>query len=119
MFFWHVVCKSMNELRVHVMREFEKQNSGIRVFLKDLANCLVEVWVDFERGHWANVHVPVGKASFSEQQLLENFTALMEAINQARPSAIKGAYIRKVVLCATMGPGIKVDTGQSLALKLD
>jgi large subunit ribosomal protein L1 len=75
--------------------------------------------VEFRLDRTANVHVPVGKASFSEQQLLDNFTALMEAINQAKPSAIKGAYIRKVVLCATMGPGIKVDTGQALALKLD
>jgi large subunit ribosomal protein L1 len=75
--------------------------------------------VEFRLDRTANVHVPVGKASFSEQQLLDNFAALMEAINQAKPTAIKGAYIRKVVLCATMGPGIKVDTGQALALKLD
>jgi large subunit ribosomal protein L1 len=75
--------------------------------------------VEFRLDRTANVHVPIGKASFSEQQLLDNFAALMEAINQARPTAIKGAYIRKVVLCATMGPGLKVDAGQALALKLD
>jgi large subunit ribosomal protein L1 len=75
--------------------------------------------VEFRLDRTANVHVPVGKASFSEQQLLDNFAALMDAINQAKPSAIKGAYVRKVVLCATMGPGIKVDTGQALALKVD
>ncbi len=75
--------------------------------------------VEFRLDRTANVHVPIGKASFSEQQLLDNFSAFMEAINQARPTAIKGVYIRKITLCATMGPGVKVDAGQSLALKLD
>jgi len=75
--------------------------------------------VEFRLDRTANVHVPIGKASFSEQQLLDNFAALMDALNQAKPAAVKGAYIRKVVLCATMGPGIKVDAGQALALKID
>jgi large subunit ribosomal protein L1 len=75
--------------------------------------------VEFRLDRTANVHVPVGKASFSEKQLIENFSALMEAILQAKPAAIKGAYIRKATLCATMGPGIKVDTGQAMQLKVD
>jgi large subunit ribosomal protein L1 len=74
--------------------------------------------VEFRLDRTANVHVPIGKASFSEQQLLDNFAALMEAINQAKPT-LKGVYIRKATLCATMGPGIVVDVGQALALKLD
>ncbi len=56
------------------------------------------------------VHVPVGKASFTEEQLLENFNALMEAINKAKPSAVKGTYLKTVTLTSTMGPGVKVNT---------
>jgi large subunit ribosomal protein L1 len=75
--------------------------------------------VEFRLDRTANVHVPIGKASFSEQQLLDNFAALMESINQAKPAAVKGMYIRKVTLCATMGPGLQVDSTQALALKTD
>ena len=55
------------------------------------------------------VHVPVGKASFTEEQLVENFNALMEAINKAKPAAVKGAYLKSVTLTSTMGPGVKVN----------
>ena len=55
------------------------------------------------------IHVPIGKASFSEEQLGENFKALMEALIKARPSAVKGAYLRSVTVASTMGPGIKVN----------
>lgn len=55
------------------------------------------------------VHVPVGKASFTEEQLVENFNALMEAINKAKPAAVKGAYLKTVTLTSTMGPGVKVN----------
>ena len=75
--------------------------------------------VEFRLDRTANVHVPIGKASFSESQLFENFSALMEAILQAKPSAAKGIYIRKTTLCATMGPGVKVDSTQALQLQLN
>ena len=55
------------------------------------------------------VHVPIGKASFTEEQLDENFKALMEAIVKARPSTVKGAYLKSVTLASTMGPGVKVN----------
>ena len=55
------------------------------------------------------IHVPIGKASFSEEQLLDNFSALMEVIVKARPSAVKGAFLKSVTLASTMGPGIKVN----------
>ncbi|MBP3913011.1 MAG: 50S ribosomal protein L1 [Lachnospiraceae bacterium] len=55
------------------------------------------------------IHVPIGKASFSEEQLKENFDALMEALIKARPSAVKGAYLRTVTMASTMGPGVKVN----------
>ncbi|MCI9138327.1 MAG: 50S ribosomal protein L1 [Lachnospiraceae bacterium] len=56
------------------------------------------------------IHVPVGKASFDEEKLEENFNTLMEAIMKARPSAVKGQFLRSVTLSSTMGPGIKVNT---------
>lgn len=56
------------------------------------------------------VHVPVGKASFTEEALQENFNALMDAIIKARPSALKGQYLRSITLSSTMGPGVKVNT---------
>lgn len=55
------------------------------------------------------VHVPIGKASFSEEQLQENFQTLIEAIVKARPSAVKGQYMRSVTLAPSMGPGVKVN----------
>ncbi|MBD5522379.1 MAG: 50S ribosomal protein L1 [Lachnospiraceae bacterium] len=56
------------------------------------------------------VHVPVGKVSFDEAKLQENFSALMEAIVKAKPSAVKGQYLRSITLSTTMGPGVKVNT---------
>jgi large subunit ribosomal protein L1 len=56
------------------------------------------------------VHVPVGKASFTEEKLKENFDAVMEAIIKAKPSAVKGQYLRSITLTSTMGPGVKVNT---------
>ena len=58
------------------------------------------------------IHVPVGKASFTEQQLQENFDALIEAITKARPSALKGQDLRSVTLTSTMGPGVKVNVAR-------
>ena len=56
------------------------------------------------------IHCPIGKVSFSEEKLEENFRALMEAILKAKPSALKGQYLRSVTLASTMGPGVKVST---------
>jgi large subunit ribosomal protein L1 len=56
------------------------------------------------------IHVPVGKASFSEEQLADNFQTLMSAINKAKPSAAKGQYLKSVTLTSTMGPGVKLNT---------
>ncbi len=58
------------------------------------------------------IHCPVGKASFSEEKLTENFNALMEAIIKAKPSALKGQYLRSISLSTTMGPGVKVSTAK-------
>ncbi len=56
------------------------------------------------------IHVPIGKASFTEEKLADNFQSLMEAIMKARPSAVKGQFIRSCTLASTMGPGVKVNT---------
>ncbi len=58
------------------------------------------------------IHVPVGKVSFDEEKLQENFSALMEAIVKAKPSALKGQYLRSITLATTMGPGVKVNTAK-------
>ena len=58
------------------------------------------------------IHAPVGKASFTEEQLKENFDALMEAIVKAKPSTLKGQYLRSISLAPTMGPGVKVSTAK-------
>ncbi|MCR5267979.1 MAG: 50S ribosomal protein L1 [Lachnospiraceae bacterium] len=58
------------------------------------------------------IHVPVGKASFSEEQLSDNFNTLMEAIVKAKPSVLKGQYLRSITLTSTMGPGVKVSTAK-------
>jgi large subunit ribosomal protein L1 len=55
------------------------------------------------------IHVPIGKASFTEEQLTDNFQTLIEAINKARPSAVKGQFLKSVTIAPTMGPGIKLN----------
>ncbi|MFQ7249528.1 MAG: 50S ribosomal protein L1, partial [Ruminococcus sp.] len=55
------------------------------------------------------IHVPIGKASFSEEKLADNFQTLMGAINKAKPAALKGQYLRSVTIAPTMGPGVKIN----------
>ena len=55
------------------------------------------------------IHVPVGKASFTEEQLADNFQTLIDAINKAKPAAVKGQYLKSVVLTSTMGPSVKIN----------
>ena len=58
------------------------------------------------------IHVPVGKASFTEEQLAQNYEALMSAIVKAKPSALKGQYLKSITLACTMGPGVKISTAK-------
>ena len=58
------------------------------------------------------IHVPIGKASFDDDKLQENFTSLMEAIVKAKPSALKGQYLKSITLTSTMGPGVKVSVAK-------
>lgn len=73
--------------------------------------------VEFRLDKTANIHVPIGKVSFPDEKLYENMAALMNAIKKARPAAAKGAYIRRVTLSTTMGPGIHVDTGLAQSME--
>ena len=57
------------------------------------------------------MQVPIGKVSFTRQQLLANFRAVIDEINRAKPAAAKGRYIKSVALSSTMGPGVDVDPG--------
>ena len=61
------------------------------------------------------IHVPVGKASFTEEQLADNFQTLMDAIMKAKPSTVKGAYLKSVTLASTMGPGVKLNVAKLMA----
>ena len=64
--------------------------------------------VEFRNDKTGNLHVPVGKASFDQERLLENVSTVIDAITSARPGAVKGSFVRRVVLTSTMGPGIRV-----------
>ena len=75
--------------------------------------------VEFRLDKTANIHVPIGKASFEADKLFENFTALMEAVKKAKPSGAKGSYVKKVTVTSTMGPGIKVDPLQAMSISLE
>jgi len=86
--------------------------AGTVVSAEDLPRVIREAKagrVEFRLDKTANIHVPVGKVSFSVDSLFENLSALMEAIKKARPSAAKGIYLRHITVTSTMGPGIKLD----------
>jgi large subunit ribosomal protein L1 len=60
----------------------------------------------------ANVHVPIGRASFSTDALMSNFTALVDELNRVKPASSKGRYVKRVSVSSTMGPGVKVDAAR-------
>lgn len=72
--------------------------------------------VEFKVDKSSNLHVPIGKVSFTEQQLLENLASLVEAVIKAKPSGARGQYVQNIVLTTTMGPGIKLDLQPTLSL---
>jgi large subunit ribosomal protein L1 len=65
--------------------------------------------LEYRTDRGANVHVPIGKRSFDDRQLVENYAALIDEIVKAKPASAKGRYIKKITLASTMGPGIHVD----------
>ncbi len=69
--------------------------------------------LEYRTDRGANVHLPLGKRSFDERQLLENYATVLDEIVRAKPAAAKGRYIRSVTLASSMGPGIKVDPSRT------
>jgi large subunit ribosomal protein L1 len=69
--------------------------------------------IEFRTEKTGIIHAGIGKASFTEDQLLTNVKALIDALNKAKPSGAKGVYIKKISLSSTMGPGFKVDTASA------
>jgi large subunit ribosomal protein L1 len=94
--------------------------AGTLVPAEDLPRLIDEMRsgrVEFRLDKTANLHVPIGKASFPKEHLMDNLAALMETVLKTKPASAKGQYIRKITLTTTMGPGIKVDVVEAQALK--
>jgi large subunit ribosomal protein L1 len=75
--------------------------------------------LEYRTDRGANVHLPIGKKSFGERQLLENYAALVEEIVRAKPAASKGRYIKAITLTTTMGPGLHVDPTRTRGITED
>ena len=81
----------------------------------DVARAIAEIKagkIEYRLDKTNIIHVPIGKASFETEKLQENFSAIMEAIVKAKPSALKGQYLRSITLASTMGPGVKVSVAK-------
>jgi|SRR5579884_357044 large subunit ribosomal protein L1 len=72
--------------------------------------------IEFRTGKAPLIQVPIGKASFEDKGLLDNLSSLVDAVIKAKPAGAKGAYIKNITLTSTMGPGVKLDVGQTQAL---
>ena len=95
--------------------------AGTVVNANDIARAIKEAKagrVEFRLDKTANIHVSVGKVSFSADQLYDNFAALMDAVHKARPSGAKGDYIKRITITTTMGPGIKVNPSDTHKLEV-
>ena len=68
--------------------------------------------VEYRTDRYGNVAVPIGKASFAASALLDNFRAVIDELNRAKPASAKGRYVRRVTVSSTMGPGVKIDPGR-------
>jgi len=68
--------------------------------------------VEYRTDRFANVHVPIGRASFTEEDLVKNLRAVLSELHRAKPAASKGKYVKKVVLSSSMGPGVRVDPAE-------
>ena len=93
--------------------------AGTVVQPDDLPRVIEEVRggrVEFRVDKTGNLHIPLGKVSFTEEQLMANLQAVMEAVLRAKPAAAKGQYLRKAFLTSTMGPGLRVDVNTLSAL---
>ena len=93
--------------------------SGTVVVAEDITRAIEEARkgrVEFKLDRQAIIHVVLGKVSFEEDKLLDNLTALVEAVMKAKPSGAKGQYVKTASLTTTMGPGIRLDLKPALSL---
>jgi large subunit ribosomal protein L1 len=96
--------------------------TGTVVSLEDIGRAVDEARkgrVEFRLDRTSIMHVPIGKASFGETQLLENMTSVMDHVMRARPSGVKGQFIRSAFLATSMGPSVPMDVAALSDLKLD
>jgi len=94
--------------------------AGTLVQPEDLGRAIEEARagrIEFRNDRTANIHVPIGKASFDEDKLFGNFVAMVDAIRRNKPSGVKGTYVKRLVITSTMGPGIRVDANSALDLR--
>jgi large subunit ribosomal protein L1 len=90
-------------------------NPKVGTVTNDIAKAVGEAKagkIEYRTDRQGVIHLAIGKASFSEEQLLQNYTAVIDEINRAKPAAAKGRYMLSVTLTSTMGPGIRVDPGR-------
>lgn len=95
--------------------------AGTVVSADDLSRAITEAKagrVEFRLDKTANMHMVIGKVSFEADKLFDNFAALMDAVRKAKPAGAKGAYLHRVTVTTTMGPGIKVEPNEALALEV-
>ncbi len=93
--------------------------AGTLVQPEDLPRAIEEARagrIEYRNDKTGNVHIPIGKVSFSEEQLLGNLAAVMDSVRRNRPAAAKGTYIKRAVLASTMGPGIRLDPNAALSI---
>jgi large subunit ribosomal protein L1 len=89
--------------------------AGTVVAAQDMERAIKEAKagrVEYRLDKTNNIHVSIGKASFSAEKLFENYVALMDAINKSRPSGAKGNFVKRITITSTMGPGVKADPGE-------
>ncbi len=89
--------------------------AGTVVSAQDMERAIKEAKagrVEYRLDKTNNIHVSIGKASFSADKLFENYVALMDAINKSRPTGAKGNFVKRITIASTMGPGVKADPGE-------
>ena len=96
--------------------------TGTMVQMRDLPRAIDEAKkgrVEYRIDRTAIIHVPVGKVSFPQENLVENIATIMEAVVKARPTTVKGAFIRTAFLSSTMGPSLKLDVNALISVKVE
>ena len=94
--------------------------SGTLVQPEDLPQAIHEARagrLEFRNDRTANVHVPIGKASFEFDKLYDNMVAMLDAVRRNKPTGAKGTYVKRIVVTSTMGPGIRMDVNSALELR--